>query len=139
MEIDDIRRELQTLQGHSQQGDLASYRADVERLYNIVTGQTLRKCNCKDILEDALIEINYKLKKRTEMAKARLLNGVVLWFNRKPYTNANLTDKVARDFLAQFPMRTDWFDILPPAEEEKKEDAPQTEEKVKKTNKKAKK
>ena len=47
---------------------------------------------------------------------ARLVNGVVLPWNGNHYTNANLTDKVAREFLAAFPQRRDWFAVLPEAE-----------------------
>lgn len=52
------------------------------------------------------------------MAKARLVNGVVLQVGGTHYTNANLTDEVARAFLSAFPMRKDWFAELPPAEAE---------------------
>ena len=55
------------------------------------------------------------------MAQARLVNGVVLKWQGNHYTNANLTDEIARQFLDVFPMRKDWFSVLPPAEE--KEDA----------------
>lgn len=55
------------------------------------------------------------------MAQARLVNGVVLKWEGIHYTNANLTDEVARAFLSAFPMRKDWFAELPPAEV--KEDA----------------
>ena len=47
--------------------------------------------------------------------QARLVRGVVLQLNNSHYTNANLTDDVAREFLARFPMRKDWFESLPSA------------------------
>ena len=49
------------------------------------------------------------------MAQARLVRGVVLQWKGNHYTNANLTDEVAREFLASFPQRKDWFEILPSA------------------------
>lgn len=61
------------------------------------------------------------------MAKARLVNGVVLQVGGIHYTNANLSDEVARAFLSAFPMRKDWFAELPPAEV--KEDAENVAEK----------
>mgnify|MGYP006923283436 CR=1 FL=1 len=75
--------------------------------------------------KDALLEIYAKLmyhqKTNTAMTTAKLVNGVVLQVGGKHYTNANLTDEIARQFLDIFPMRKDWFSVLPPAEE--KEDA----------------
>ena len=53
-------------------------------------------------------------------AQARLVNGVVLQWKGIHYTNANLTDEVAREFLAAFPVRKDWFAVLPPKAEEPK-------------------
>ena len=47
--------------------------------------------------------------------KARLVKGVVLQYEGNHYTNANLTDDVARAFLVKFPMRKDWFEVLPSA------------------------
>lgn len=49
------------------------------------------------------------------MAQARLVNGVVLQWKGNHYTNTNLTDEVAREFLASFPQRKDWFEVLPSA------------------------
>lgn len=57
------------------------------------------------------------------MAKARLVNGVVLQWKGNHYTNANLTDEVARQFLATFPQRVSWFAELPNAPKEKEVEA----------------
>lgn len=65
------------------------------------------------------------------MAKARLVNGVVLQVGGIHYTNANITDEVARAFLSAFPMRKDWFAELPPAEvkeDAEKQDEPKAED-----------
>lgn len=62
------------------------------------------------------------------MAKARLVNGVVLQVGGVHYTNANLTDEVARTFLSAFPMRKDWFAVLPPAEVPEKQSEPKAED-----------
>ena len=50
------------------------------------------------------------------MAKAKLVMGVVVFWGGTHYTNKNLTDDVARQFLTKFPQRKDWFQILPPDE-----------------------
>lgn len=48
--------------------------------------------------------------------KATLVRGVLIYHDGVHYTNENLTDEVARAFLAQFPHRADWFEVLPDAE-----------------------
>lgn len=47
------------------------------------------------------------------MTQAKLVNGVVLQWKGNHYTNNNLTDDVAREFLAAYPQRKDWFAELP--------------------------
>ena len=122
----EAQAELMILRGLAEGGgDLALVRERVDRLYWAVGHKHLRKCRCKNVEKDALLEIYAKLmfhqKTSTAMTKARLVNGVVLQVGGKHYTNANLTDEIARQFLDVFPMRKDWFSVLPPAEV--KEDA----------------
>lgn len=122
MTIEEAQAELNELRDLAEQGQgLASARGRIERLYWQVCKKTIRQCNCKNVLEDVLVEIYSKIKyystntKTMEefKTKARLVAGVVLHWEHSHYTNANLTDDVARAFLAAFPMRTDWFAVLP--------------------------
>ena len=122
--------ELTALRGLIDSGaDLASLKGRIDTLYFAVCGKHLRRCNCKNVEMDAIVEIHRKLKmyetKKIDMtqAQARLVNGVVLQWKGNHYTNSNLTDEVAREFLAAFPIRKDWFAVLPPekAEEPKAE------------------
>ena len=103
--------------------DLALVRERIDRLYWAVCRKHLRKCRCKNVEKDALLEIYAKLmyqrKSNKKMAQAKLVNGVVLKWQGNHYTNANLTDEVAREFLSAFPMRKDWFAVLPSASTEK--------------------
>ena len=128
----EAQAELMILRGLAEGGgDLALVRERVDRLYWAVCRKHLRKCRCKNVEKDALLEIYAKLmyhhKTNTAMTQAKLVNGVVLQVGGKHYTNANLTDEVARQFLDVFPMRKDWFSVLPPAEV--KEDAENVAEK----------
>ena len=118
--------ELAALRGLIDSGaDLASLKGRIDALYFAVCGKHLRKCNCKNVEMDAIVEIHRKLKmyesKKIDMtqAQARLVRGVVLQWKGNHYTNSNLTDEVAREFLASFPQRKDWFEILPSATTEK--------------------
>lgn len=116
----EAQAELMILRGLATSGhDLALVRERIDRLYWAVCRKHLRKCNCKDKYKDALLEIYAKLmyhkKTNTTMAQSRLVRGVVLQWRGNHYTNSNLTDEVAREFLASFPQRKDWFATLPSA------------------------
>lgn len=120
MTENEAQAELMILRGLADSGnDLALVRERVDRLYYAVCGKHLRNCRCKNVERDALLEIYAKLmyliKTNTTMAQARLVNGVVLKWQGNHYTNANLTDEVARAFLEAFPMRKDWFAVMPSA------------------------
>lgn len=120
----EAQAELMILRGLASSGnDLALVRERIDRLYWAVCRKHLRTCRCKNVEKDALLEIYAKLKyhqkTNTTMAQARLVNGVVLQWKGNHYTNNNLTDEVAREFLTAFPMRKDWFEILPSATTEK--------------------
>lgn len=116
--------ELNDLRGLADTGSLAVAKERVEKLYFAVLGKHLRRCRCKNILQDALLEIYTKLRKHDNTktmnqnkAKARLVNGVVIFWKGNHYTNANLTDKVAKEFLEAYPKRTDWFAVIPEPQE----------------------
>lgn len=118
MSEQEAQAELMILRGLASSGhDLALVRERIDRLYWAVCRKHLRKCRCKNVEKDALLEIYAKLKynqkTNTTMAQARLVNGVVLKWQGNHYTNANLTDEVAREFLSAFPIRKDWFAVLP--------------------------
>lgn len=120
----EAQAELMILRGLASSGaDLALVKERIDRLYWAVCHKHLRTCKCKDKYKDALLEIYAKLmyhkKTNTNMAQSRLVRGVVLQWKGTHYTNSNLTDEVAREFLASFPQRKDWFEILPSATNEK--------------------
>lgn len=120
----EAQAELMILRGLAEGGgDLALVRERVDRLYWAVCRKHLRTCKCKNVEKDALLEIYSKLmyhqKTNTTMAQAKLVRGVVLQWKGNHYTNANLTDEVAREFLEKFPQRKDWFEILPSATTDK--------------------
>lgn len=118
----EAQAELMILRGLASSGnDLALVRERIDRLYWAVCRKHLRTCRCKNVEKDALLEIYAKLKyhqkTNTTMAQARLVNGVVLQWKGNHYTNANITDKVARDFLEAHPKRSDWFAVIPEPQE----------------------
>lgn len=128
----EAQAELMILRGLAEGGgDLALVKERIDRLYWAVCRKHLRTCRCRDKYRDALYEIYAKLrfndKNNTTMAKAKLVNGVVLFVDGNHYTNSNLTDEVARTFLARFPQRKNWFSVLP-AEAPEKQGEPKAED-----------
>ena len=129
MTYEEAQAELTTLRGLAGNTQaLATFRERTAALYWAVCRKTLPSCNCRDKWTDALVEIYRKLQqiKATETmeqlnTKAQLVRGVVLFWKGNHYTNANLTDEVAREFLAAFPQRANWFAVKP-AEETPAED-----------------
>jgi hypothetical protein len=117
MTYNEALTESNELKGYYENGSLLHYYERLSALYWAVCRKTIRQCNCPDKYTDALLEIIYRLKKSTEIMTesiSRLCGGIVLQIGNKVYTNANLTDEVARKFLTDFPARKDWFSVLPP-------------------------
>ena len=119
-------------------------KTEIERVYFEVFRRKMRTCQCKNKYHDAILEMYNYLKnielKGGEMTKSRLKRGVVLYVgNGKYYTNSNLTDEVAAEYLAKYPRRVGIFEVLPPMPEtptvEVVEEVPQTKKKKKKSKK----
>lgn len=121
MNYEEAQAELTSLRGLAGNTQaLATFRERTAALYWAVCRKTLPSCNCRDKWTDALVEIYRKLQqlKTTDTmeqlnTKAQLVRGVVLFWKGNHYTNANLTDEVAREFLAAFPQRAIWFAVKP--------------------------
>lgn len=100
-----------------------SDKATIERLYVEAVGRDFRPTSCQMCYHDALIEIYHSLKNNRKMAEKcnyRLRAGYLI---NSPifrcgaiYSNDNLTDEVAEEFLTAFPERVDMFQQLPKAD-----------------------
>lgn len=106
-------------------------KCDIRRLYKHFVGEPLKRCNCPDMYNDALLLITLKIKKMaTNEQKYRLKRGVVIQLSgtNEVYTRDNLTDEVAREYLAKFPKKAKLFDVIPeePTEEPTEEKAEET-------------
>ena len=112
----------------------------IRRLYSYVTGGKLRRCNCQDLYNDALIIITLNINKM-ENRKYKLKRGVVIQVpgTTEVYTHVNLTDEVARAYLAKYPNKVKLFDTIPQEEEDKPVEDDQAPAEVKVKPKKRKK
>ena len=96
----------------------ATERATIEQLYAEIFNKPLRTCNCPDKWRDAVTEALIYLKKHRKMkqqSKYRLRAGVVLQIagSSEVYTNDNLTDEVAKNYLKKNPNAKGRFEVIP--------------------------
>lgn len=121
------------------------HRAEIAELYMAVCGKTLPTCRCKDKVRDALLLVISELRKRKTMEngrKTRLCRGVYFWIDGHPYNNNNITDDIARKYLAEHPHHDFLFEVLPdgldaPAEADEADEAAEKPKKGKKRSRKA--
>lgn len=92
-------------------------KARIEKLYDAVLGKHLKKTNCQQCYHDALIEIYLYLKREKKMAerskyvmRAGFIIHSPLFKGGKVFTNDNLTDEVAEEYMGMFPNKKPMFD-----------------------------
>ena len=92
----------------------------IARLYPEITGRTFHKTACRRCYQDAVIEMAVKLRKDQKMKEKcnyHMRAGFIIrcgdFDDGEIYTNANLTDDVARRYLERFPNKRDMFDVIP--------------------------
>lgn len=91
----------------------------IAQLYYEVLGKEFKPTTCQQCYHDALIEIYLYLKRENKMkakCKYRMRAGFIIncpkFHNGTVYTNANLTDEVAEEYIAAFPQNADLFQRL---------------------------
>lgn len=102
----------------------------IVELYYEVLNKAFRPTSCQQCYHDALIEIYLYLKREKKMAKKcnyRMKAGFIIscpdFHNGRIYTNDNLTDAVAREYLQKYPKRENCFSKMPDPEMEYEEAA----------------
>lgn len=113
--VDELRGRFDAFSTHDKQL--------IEQLYMDVLDKKFKRTSCKDCYRDAYIEItNYlkREKKMKEKCKYKLRAGFVIhdFKTGRIFTNANLTDKIAKDYLKAFPKQRKMFETVPEEEEE---------------------
>ena len=101
----------------------ATDKAVIETLYFEVTRKRFVPTTCQQCYHDALIEIYLKLKKEKAMPKqcnyvmkAGFIISCPDFYNGKIFTNENLTDKVAHEYLTKYPQMEKYFQKIPSEE-----------------------
>lgn len=98
----------------------ATDKAAIETLYFEVTRKRFVPTTCQQCYHDALIEIYLKLKKEKAMPKTcnyAMKAGFIIscpdFYHGKIFTNENLTDKVAHEYLTKYPHMESYFQKIP--------------------------
>ncbi len=120
MEISEAYALIEELKGRYDSPFSSEDKNTIERLYGSVLGKTFRPTSCQQCYHDALIEIYHYLKKNGKMAeksnfilKAGAIIHSPVFENGKVFTNDNLTDEVAMNYLAKFPGQIVLFQKVP--------------------------
>lgn len=94
-----------------------SEKAVIEEIYFAVFGRSIPNCNCPNRHRDAVIELRIFIKNHSTMEKKKyvLKAGVVIQPSgtSEVYTNDNLTDAVAEQFLKERPGARGLFEVIP--------------------------
>lgn len=143
MTIEEARASIMDLRGRFASPYNQTDKGLIERLYWAVLGRVFRPTSCQNCYHDAVIEIYSYLKKHDTMAEEKkylLKAGAIIntpaFDEGKIYSNANLTDDVARRYLEKFPNQVVLFQKLPEPEPEAAPEAeakPETKKKAKKS------
>lgn len=123
MNLLEVVNKLEVLRG--QTAISAFDKSDIELMYREVLGKDFVKTSCNDCYHDAVIEMYLYLKRTGNMKEKSnytLKNGVLLQIefgSNTMYTNANLTDEVAENYLAKNPKGEIFFASMPTDWEER--------------------
>ena len=124
MELDDVKVIIEDLRGRFDAPFNSSDKSTIENLYYEVIGRTFVATSCQQCYHDGLIEIYHYIKKYGKMAEKlnyRLKAGAIIncpaFKGGMVFSNDNLTDDVAKDYLEQFPENVELFQRVPKKED----------------------
>ena len=119
---------LEGLRAHLQGAFSPEEKAQIAELHQVVFDRPFVKTKCNDCYRDAVIRMYLQIKKNGTMIselqyrlRAGYLINSPLFHGGKVYSNANLTNEVAEEFLQMFPMASVNFDRIPEKTETKAE------------------
>lgn len=98
----------------------------IERTYKAVVGRTFVQTSCQQCYHDAVVEIYHHIKKYGKMAEVKKYNlksGAIIncpnFQEGKVFSNENLTDEVAAEYLKEYPDQVGLFETYETPEEDK--------------------
>jgi len=116
---------VEELRGHGNAPFSIEQKRLIAQMYPEIMGKPFRRTACQRCYHDAVIEMAVKLRKEQKMREKcdyHMRAGFIIrcgdFDGGEIYTNANLTNDVARRYLERFPQKRVMFDHIPeePAE-----------------------
>jgi hypothetical protein len=111
---------VEELRGHGNAPFSIGQKRLISQMYPEILGKPFRKTACQRCYHDAVIEMAVKLRKEQKMREQcdyHMRAGFIIrcgdFDNGEIYTNANLTNDVARRYLERFPQKRAMFDRIP--------------------------
>lgn len=118
MKVKEAIKKLEELRGKGS-SLTQSDKAEIEDLHMEILDRRMTHTSCSNCYSDAVITLLLYIRKHgrfKEKTSYRLKNGVLLQMefgSSEFYTNDNLSDKVAEEYLAKFPENSNLFAELP--------------------------
>jgi hypothetical protein len=108
------------LRGHGNAPFSVEQKRKIAAIYPEIMGKPFRRTACQRCYHDAVIEMAVKLRKEQKMREKcdyHMRVGFIIrcgdFDGGEIYTNANLTNDVARRYLERFPQKRAMFDRIP--------------------------
>lgn len=105
----------------------------IERTYKAVIGRTFVQTSCQQCYHDAVVEIYHHIKKYGKMAEVKKYNlkaGAIIncpnFQKGKVFSNENLTDEIAAEYLKEYPDQVGLFETYENPEENETPDEDDT-------------
>lgn len=123
MTYEEAKKQAEALKERFDAPYSASDKQLIEQLYFETTHKVFRPTSCQQCYHDAVIEIYCYIKNNKTMPKkcnyvmkAGFIISCPDFYNGKIFTNENLTDKVAKEYLDKYPKMEGYFQKIPDEE-----------------------
>lgn len=122
MTYDEAKAMTEQLRERGKASFSASEKVTIERLYAEVLGKKFRVTSCQRCYHDAVLEIALYLRKHNTMPtiekkqytlRAGFIIRAAEFHDGKVFSNANLTDEIAEEYLAKYPHMAKYFATIP--------------------------
>jgi hypothetical protein len=111
---------VEELRGHGNAPFSIEQKRLIAQMYPEILGKPFRRTACQRCYHDAVIEMALKLRKEQKMREKcdyHMRAGFIIrcgdFDGGEIYTNANLTNDVAKRYLERFPQKRAMFDRIP--------------------------
>lgn len=123
MTYQEAKAKVEKLQGKSDASFTNAEKREIETLYFEVLRKTFVHTSCQQCYHDAVVEMLCYLRKYRKLktkCNYRMKAGFIIscpdFYGGKIFTNDNLTDKVAKEYLERYPKQETMFSEIPEPE-----------------------